>query len=218
MNNYLIEMLPHMMRNVREYKLLTGVQLPELERLFDEILSIVDDGFVLSASKRGVERWEKMLDIKVAKCNYPIDENERKFMIMTQLNSPMIFTLKKLKEMLTNLCGDDDYEVELEPRDYRLTVRVGLANAHRIGDIETFLEKMTPVNLVLFVSYIFNRYYKLKPFLHYDLSAKTHYKIRNELLCDIDLFMFKKYSGLTLSMHSQLKGIKHFKLRKEVNL
>lgn len=58
------EYLPPVVRKVREYDGITSTENPELQLLLEAFQNALDDQFVYTATKKGIERWEKMLDIK----------------------------------------------------------------------------------------------------------------------------------------------------------
>lgn len=56
--------LPPVVRKVREYEGITSTENPELQLLLEAFQNALDDQFVYTATEKGIERWEKMLDIK----------------------------------------------------------------------------------------------------------------------------------------------------------
>ncbi len=65
MSNYrdrpLIDYLPMVLKNVREFQLIIETEQPEIFKLFEAIQLVLDNQFVLSSTEYGVKRWEKML-------------------------------------------------------------------------------------------------------------------------------------------------------------
>lgn len=58
------EYLPDVVRKIREFDAITSTENPELQLLLEVFQNALDDQFVYTATEKGIERFEKMLDIK----------------------------------------------------------------------------------------------------------------------------------------------------------
>ncbi len=141
----LINYLPEVLRNFREFQKTFEAEEPEFENLQDELSKVLKDLFVEDASERGVKRWEKVLKI-VPKATD--DLNDRRFRIITRLIRNLPFTYRTLQQMLETLCGEGNYDVELRHNNYEIEIKINLVDNNNIIDIISLLEIVVPANLI----------------------------------------------------------------------
>lgn len=178
-NRPLIDYLPPVLRDVREYQALMAGEEPEIALLWQNAQSALDDQFVSSATENGVRRWERILNI-VPKATFTLEE--RKFTILTRLAEQLPYTVTMLKRMLSELCGPNGFTVDLNAGEYTLNVKVALTAVNNFNDVNLLLFRVCPANLIINLLIEFNQHFKLKPFTHGELAQKTHYMIRNEVI------------------------------------
>jgi hypothetical protein len=171
--------LPDVLREVREFRALTFAEQPEIFGLFAGINDALNNQFIAASTEYGVKRWEKILSI-TPKATYTLDE--RKFTVLTRLAERLPHTVRMLERMLTELCGEGGFKINLDAANYALTVLVALTAANNFNDVGAMLKRVCPANLVVELSIEYNQYYKLRPFRHADLRPSTHYQLRNEVL------------------------------------
>lgn len=175
----LIEYIPQMFQNIREYKaILEEGEQHEFDSLWEEVDNTLNNQFVGSANEAGVKRYEKILNIS-PKSTATLDE--RKFTIKSKLNEEIPFTLKILERKLKMLCGDDGYVIISIPEEYRLVVGLGLVAYNNYYDVENLLKKMVPANILIEISEIYNRHSALHGFTYEELEEYTNYQLRNEV-------------------------------------
>jgi hypothetical protein len=141
----LINYLPEVLRNFREFQKTFEAEEPEFENLQDELSKVLDDLFVEDATERGVKRWEKILKI-TPKATDSLED--RKFRIIIYITRKLPFTLRTLGQMLETLCGKNNYEIELRHNDYEIEVKINLADNNNIMDVLSFLKIVVPANLI----------------------------------------------------------------------
>ena len=174
----LIDYLPHFMQEYIEMRKIMETEQVEIDRLWLETENVFADQFILEATVNGVKRWESMLGIS-PKDTDSLDE--RKFRILTKLNQELPYTLRKLEQALTNLCGADGYTINVNSAKYLVEVKLALSNESNYGEVEKILKKMIPANMIQTVSIMFNKNIALTPFTHAELSAYTHDRLRKEV-------------------------------------
>ena len=59
MDRKLINYLPEVLRNYREFQKTFEAEEPELLKVQEELSKVLDDLFIEDATERGVKRWEK---------------------------------------------------------------------------------------------------------------------------------------------------------------
>ena len=176
----LIEYLPPVIRNVREYKaIMNNGEQAEISALWDAVDAAFNDQFVSSATVNGVERWEKILDIKPRGTD---SLNARKFRILSRLNEQLPYTLPVLKNMLQSLCGEDGYSVEVENDLYTLKVKIALVAKSNFDDVDVLLRRVVPANMIIELELKYNTWGIIKEFTWGFLKTKTWKEIKNEVL------------------------------------
>ena len=176
---FLIDYLPPYMREYMEIKAITGAEQPEIDALWSSMERIFADQFIMDATEYGVMRWENMLKIS-PKATDTLDE--RKFRILTRLNQELPYTLMRLKEALTTLCGADGFSIDLQADNYHIEVKLALGNHNNYQAVVDLLTKMIPANLTQYVQLMYNSHTMLSQFTHAQLATHTHEELRNEVL------------------------------------
>lgn len=145
MDRKLINYLPEVLRNFREFREVFETEEPELLKVQEELLKVLNDLFIEDATERGIKRWEKILKI-TPKATEGL--KDRKFRIISYITRKLPFTLRTLEQMLETLCGKNNYEIELHHNDYEIEVRINLADNNNIMDVLSLLEIIVPANLI----------------------------------------------------------------------
>lgn len=171
----LIGYLPPFMQEYLEMQKIMEAEQPEVDNLWSAYENILADQFIMDATERGVNRWETMLNI-TSKDTDTLDE--RKFRILTKMNQELPYTLTKLKEALTTLCGADGFYIDLQPEQYHITVKLALFNKNNYQDVVNLLTKMIPANLTQYVQIMYSRHNVISQYTHNDLTAYTHEQLR----------------------------------------
>lgn len=177
-NRKLIHYLPLFMQDYIEMQNIMETEQVEIDHLWVEAENALADQFILEATESGVRRWESMLGVS-PKDTDTLDE--RKFRILTKMNQELPYTMPKLEQALTNLCGADGYSIESKPAEYYITVKLALSNASNYSEVEKTLSRMVPANMIQSVQIMYTRHDTLSKFTHAELSAYTHENLRNEV-------------------------------------
>ncbi len=180
-DRFLIDYLPHYMQEYLEIKAIMQTEQPEIDALWSTVEKALADQFILDATEYGVMRWENMLRIS-PKATDTLDE--RKFRILTRLNQELPYTLNRLKEMLTALCGADGFVIDLQANKYHIEIGLAVGNHNNLGEVQKLLKTMIPANMTQYVSVMYNPHRIVGLLRHMDLAAHTHEHIRNEVLID----------------------------------
>lgn len=178
-NRFLINYLPHYMQEYMEIKEIMKAEQPEIDALWSSVENAFADQYILDASEYGVMRWESMLEIS-PKDTDTLDE--RKFRILTRLNQELPYTLTKLKETLTALCGADGFSINLIAAQYHIEIKLAIGHHNNYQEVVSLLDKMIPANLTRYVRLMYNTNSEVGLYRHMDLAAYTHKFIRSEVL------------------------------------
>jgi hypothetical protein len=167
------------MQEYTEIQEIMKAEQPEFDFLWKACEDALADQFILDATEYGVGRWESMLSI-TPKDTDTLDE--RKFRILVRLNQEMPYTLTRLKEALTTLCGADGFSIDLQPAQYHIEVRLALGHHNNYQEVVDLLTKMIPANMTQYIRLMYNSHATVGKYRHMDLAVYDHKSVRSEVL------------------------------------
>ncbi|ABX43306.1 YmfQ family protein [Lachnoclostridium phytofermentans] len=173
----LISYVPGVLQEVREFKAITTVENPEIDNLSVSLGLALNNQFIGYLDNYGCSRWETMLAIK------PLDTDtlqERNFRILARVNEQLPYTYRSLEERLADLCGKDGYSIVMDKAKYILNVRIAQSAKKNFSAVAELLDRITPCNLILSISLLYNTHNMVGGFTHNQLSAYTYGQIREE--------------------------------------
>lgn len=166
-----IEYYPPVLKEIREINIIGEAMDTELDSVKKAREKIRDECFVYRAEDRGLERWERILSLKVT------DENDvelRRFNILAKLMKNKSYLI----DVLNNLIGENGYTLRYYADEIRLEVVLKLERRDYLNAVAELLEDFVPVNVELDVSIAYNTHNVLKKHTHNELAEYTH----NELI------------------------------------
>lgn len=181
MRKKLNEYLPSILLKTYEFPLLCDTEQREFDRLNTAVDEVLDAQFVSTAGERGIERYEQIFSI-VPQDTDTLDE--RRFRVLAKINAQLPFSIRRLRQQLATLCGDDGYKLEVNGGVYTLTVKVALTAKRNQQAVEELLADIVPANMVCTTSLLYNQHADLTRFTHAQLALLTHFEIREEVLPD----------------------------------
>jgi hypothetical protein len=176
---YLLAYLPPYVQEYAEVREALNALQHEIDDGWKALEDVLNDFFIMSATENGVIRYERMMKI-TPKDTDTLDE--RKFRILTKMNQELPYTLTKLKESLTTLCGAGNFYIDLQPANYHIEIKLALSNKNNYGEVVDLLAKMIPANLTSHVQIMYNSHVVLSEFTHAELANYTHTTLRNEVI------------------------------------
>lgn len=181
MRKKLQDYLPPILLKTYEFPLLCDTEQPEIDRLRDAADAVLDAQFISTAGETAIARYEKIFGIT------PMDTDtlaERRFKVLAKINAQLPFSVRRLRQQLATLCGEDGYKLELGGDRYTLTVKVALTAKRNQQAVEELLADIVPANMVCTTSLLYNQHADLTRFTHAQLALLTHFEIREEVLPD----------------------------------
>jgi hypothetical protein len=175
------EYLPSILLKTYEFPLLCDTEQREFDRLNTAVDEVLNAQFVSTAGERGIERYEQIFSI-VPQDTDTLDE--RRFRVLAKINAQLPFSIRRLRQQLATLCGEDGYKLELDGGRYTLTVKVALTAKRNQQAVEELLANIVPANMVCTTSLLYNQHADLTRFTHAQLALLTHFEIREEVLPD----------------------------------
>ena len=177
-----LDYLPPIVAETDEFKAIAQAENPEINNLWAEHDTVLDDQFIATLDEASCARWENMLNIKSANNDSLTD---RHFRILAYINSDIPYTYKQLEIMLENLCGADGYTMQLQNTLYKLIVRVALSVSKQYSEVEKLLKRTVPANMLIDLALLYNQHQYLAGFTHQQLSAFTHQQLREDDLTNV---------------------------------
>lgn len=175
----ILEYLPDVFRQIKEMIALASADNPELLKLWNDIDKVYNDQFLYTMGEDGAARWEKMLNIQPMGTDTIED---RRFRIINRLNAQLPYTFNMLKDHLTQMCGEDGYELSYNPETWSLSVKVALSAKKQYDEIYAMTTEMIPANILLYYTLIYNTYGIIGEHRHEELRQYRHEELRAEVL------------------------------------
>lgn len=179
MDRQLINYLPDFLKEIREIKVIMETEQHEVEKIWSATRQALDDQFIETAGVECIERWEKILEINSKGSD---DLEVRKFRVLSRLNEHLPYTFRTLEKQLASLCGRDNYSVDLNQGVYTITVKIALLVKKSYTDVEEFLNRVTPANMIIELIQLYNSQLDLSKYTHGQLALITHHNLRNEVI------------------------------------
>ncbi|MGE4215249.1 MAG: putative phage tail protein [Anaerotignaceae bacterium] len=170
---------PDILKEVREFQALAAAENPEMQLVYTAIEDVMDEQFINTAKNYGVARLEKIVGI-TSKATDTLEE--RKFRVMAKYNEDVPYTVPKLNELLTTLCGTDGYTLEINNGAFTLKVKVALTSKKNKNAVSELLERVTPMNMVLSVELMYNQWQTVTGLTWGSASSMTWDEIREEAI------------------------------------
>lgn len=118
-------------------------------KLFDELerltLEVEQNQFILTANARGLDVYEKMLNIIVNSQSDTIQFRRER--LINRLSSLPPFTLRELKGRLNNLLGSNNYDIEVIYDNYELKLDMRIGVYGKLDEVLKTLISIVPVNM-----------------------------------------------------------------------
>lgn len=138
--------LPQYVSDYREIKQIAIGETPEIETLKNELQIISNNQYIISCDETGIKRFETLLHISPNKDD---TLNIRKSRVLSKWNNLMPITLKSLKIMLNELCGEQSYNLNIDYDNYVLYISFDALSQNRKNEYDGFLREIIPANLCI---------------------------------------------------------------------
>lgn len=170
---------PDILKEVREFQALAISENPEMQLVYNAIEDVLDEQFISTSKNYGVARLEKIVGI-TSKATDTLEE--RRFRLLAKFNEDVPYTVPKLNELLTTLCGTDGYALEINNGAFSLKVKVALTSKKNKEAVSELLERVTPMNMLLNVELMYNQWHMVTGITWGSASGTTWNELREEAL------------------------------------
>ena len=175
MDREIINYYPEWLREFREIKVLSKKQQIQVEKLWKDLESVINNFFLDTLDDYGCKRWENILKLKV-KDTATIEE--RRATIKGRHAEQRPFTRLKLENMLKAICGENGSTLNVKPNEYM--VKVYLRNRNEYNSVLSLLERVVPANMIIEVEKIYNTYADVKKLTYGQASGYTFIELREK--------------------------------------
>lgn len=181
MRKKLQDYLPPILLKTYEFPLLCDTEQGEFDRLAEAADAVLDAQFLSTAGEYAISRYEKIFGV-VPQDTDTLDE--RRFKVLTKINTQLPFSVRRLRQQLATLCGEDGYTLEVSGGKYTLAVKVALTAKRNQQAVEELLEDIVPANMVCTTSLLYNTWEQIKRLTWGELKKLTWREIKEEVLPD----------------------------------
>lgn len=175
----LINYLPPILQEIREYKLIMSDGDIENKDLYTAVADLKNNQYITTMNEAGAARYEKMLKI-VTKGTDTLED--RRFRILSLYLKQLPYTKIRLEQDLMMLCGVDGYTMAIDYESYILTVRIDLKAKAMFQTVWEYLNSVVPLNMIIDLRLLYNEHHFLHSFTHEELAGFTHQQIREEVI------------------------------------
>lgn len=169
--------LPNIVKEITEFQYISNTENPEINLMWDSIQNVFDDQFVNTATVSGIKRWEKIFKM-VPKANHTLED--RASIIVTRLNEQLPYTHRVLKQLLDQLCGIDEYDLNINYNQYEISIFIGLKSKNRLYEITDLTKKVLPANMNIIIGFKTNSDFELNTSIK---KYEVPYSICGTFLC-----------------------------------
>ena len=163
---------PKVLENNDTTNSIYDVQMNELNKVDSDIMRIFHNNFVESSDIVGVQKYEKILEIK---SDVQFDLDYRKKKIYDRLNYKPPFTRQRLMSILKNIWGEGNFTFEIKPKEFEGIMEVDTDNAPYYIYYSNVIRGIIPANMYLIISLPYTYTYMGKQYT-YEKMEKYDYE------------------------------------------
>lgn len=174
-----IDYLQDIVKEIKEVKVITGVQDSENDFLQIAIRDLYNDQFIQKVTIGGIERYEEMLNV------IPLGTDtlqDRVFRIKALYNKQVPYTRTGLEKSLKNLCGENGYKIVYDFEKSLLTVKIELTAKTMFNTVKDYLDSVVPLNLIVDLMLMYNQYRTLSKCKYKEIRKYTYKQLREEVI------------------------------------
>lgn len=141
----LIKYMPPFLKEVREFKKIFGAEDIQIEKLNNQINSMLREVIVKTAEDYGLRRYEKIYGI-----TRPAETLEaRRMAILLKMNNRVAYTYKWLIQTLNEAIGAENYKITTDFNNYKMNIEIALNYTEAAELLKNDLVKQMPANIEL---------------------------------------------------------------------
>lgn len=169
---------PPVIGKMRDFEQIATAENPEFEDIWGTFERFINDCFVQTATEYAIERWEYIYQITTRDGTL----DERRGRILAAMARQIPYTMRSLRRMLTNLLGEGNFTVNVNPITLELSVLIDISRKSQMLDVQMLLESVVPANLSVTLTHRYATHEMISIYSHGELSAYTHNQIKEQLV------------------------------------
>jgi len=170
-----LDYLPEFMS---EYEEINEISKAENEVLYDEwslFRKNEKNQWIKTADEEGIKRYEDMLNTTGGGNDLEI----RRAALLVKYNNNFVYTYTMFKNYLNNICGEENYDLEILYGEYTVNISLGLSRRFLFNTVKDYARQIIPANMILNVRLKYNKHYMFEGYTHEMLNEYSHYDLRN---------------------------------------
>lgn len=142
----LLNFLPLFVQEYREIQAIMNAENTEIQKAENETETILNNQFIESCNSQGITRFEELLGIT---SNAGDSLQLRIQRVLEKWNEKTVNTYKTLQQKLDVLCGENNYEINLDNDKYEIEVITHFENESLLEQLDFLLDYMIPANMII---------------------------------------------------------------------
>lgn len=199
----MINHLPDHIREIEEFRQMCSAEDKEIQLLWDRISYFTTNMDINSMNADMCSRWERFFEIDE---NSNMTLEERRQRIKGYFASNLPYTEKKLISTLSQMCGEDGYQLLIDSENYKVSIDIRLASMFVESNVREVVRKMIPAHLMLDVLVAYNKYINFISVKYRTMSDYTWNQMRIERLFE---HIYNKYYDVEKYKHGELAEFTH---------
>lgn len=175
MKNY-IKYLPEFMQRFKEIKEISNAEDKIIKDEWERYKDTENSQWIDTAEERGLKRYEDMLNISGGGNSVQV----RREALKVKYNNNFIYTHYTFKKYLDDICGKENYDLEIVYNKYAVNISLGLNKKFLFSILKDYVRSIIPANMEVNVRLKYNKHIMFKNIkTHRELSLYTYGDMRN---------------------------------------
>ena len=147
MKNKLINFLPPIVQDIKEFKEFTTVEDVELDSIESGQRRILNEAFIDTATEYGIKKYEFLYKIKA---DIILESMEfRRLRVKNRGLDKIPFTFRVLRNKLESLFGSGNFSMEVDSDNYTLNIEITSYDWNMFNEIMDNFRYIIPCNILL---------------------------------------------------------------------
>jgi hypothetical protein len=166
------------LRQIREFQEIAKTEDAELNILYAEIERVLNNMYIETSDEYGISRLEKIMKINPDAGD---TLENRRFRVLSRWNDRVPYTDRELYNRLLNLCGEGNFEILENYKDYELNIITMVSLIGSFDEICRMMDLMIPCNIVMTIENILNSEGVGYPRYGIAVATSMRYTITNDI-------------------------------------
>lgn len=143
------EYFPQIYDNITEIQEIALTEQPIIDDIDYHIHEIFKNSFIVTSDEEGISRYEDLLGITPEK----FDTLEtRRLSVLSSWSTSTLFTYRILLQRLSQICGDNKFEVEKDFDNFRIIIKLYNIERTLVEAVKQLGTKLIPANMIWWVN------------------------------------------------------------------